>query len=52
MLLYLVLGKKLKVENQKFVEVVKTKEEEKRFFENKNKELFEKNEKLAEKVSR
>ena len=32
--------------------MIKKKEEEKRFFENKNKELLEKNEKLAEKVSR
>ena len=30
--------------------MIKKKEEEKRFFENKNKELLEKNEKLAEKV--
>ena len=44
--------KGLKSENWKLDKVVKKKEEEKNFFENKSKELLEKNEKMVEKVSR
>ena len=43
--------KGLKEENKKLVEMINKKEEEKRLFEDKSKELLEKNEKLAEKVS-
>ena len=42
--------KGLKIENQRMAEIVKKKEEEKRFIENKSKELLDKNEKLAEKI--
>ena len=44
--------KGLKIENQRMAEIVKKKEEEKLFFENKRKELLDKNEKLAKKFSR
>ena len=43
--------KGLKTENQRLVDMIKKKEEEKRFFESKNKEFLKKNEKLAKKVS-
>ena len=43
--------KNLKTKNQWMVEIVKKKEEEKLFFENKRKELLDKNEKLAKKFS-
>ena len=44
--------KSLKIENQRLDEIIRKNEEEKRLFENKSKELLDKNEKLAEKISR
>ena len=41
----------LKIENQKLAEIIKEKEEEIIFFENNNKDLLGRNDKLAEKLS-
>ena len=42
----------LKNQNQNLAEAVKKKEEERRLFENKNKELLDRNEKLVKQLSR